>query len=80
VTIKPKGGNQNGVSSGDYSWTWAFENGTITFAGVGEDTVMLACNTGSSGANRFRGYKLTTLSGNYAHEYHSNFTLYKLAD
>ena len=80
VTIKPKGGNNNGIASGDYSWAWTFENGTISFAGVGEDTVKLACNIGSNGGNKFRGYKVSTLTGSYAHEYKSDFTVYKLEE
>jgi len=73
VSIAPKGDNDNGVNAGEYSWAWAFENGTFTFSGVDRDTVTLACNTDS--ANRFRGYKNTTVAtGNYPYE----FTLYKL--
>ena len=77
VAIKPKGGNNNGITSGDYNWTWTFENGTVSFAGVDSDTVKLACNTASE--NKFRAYKLTTISGNTA-GYLADFTLYKLAN
>ena len=78
ATIKPKGGNNNGISSGSYDWTWSFneETGTFSFAGQGSDTVKLASNLGSS--NMFRGYKLSTLTGSYASEYKSEFTLYKV--
>ena len=75
TTIAPFGGNKNGIKSGDYSWTVAFANGTFTFAGQGDDTVVLASNAGSE--NKFRAYKSTTVSGN-PNGYPSNFTLYKL--
>ena len=73
--IAPKGGNNNGISSGEYQWKVSFENATFTFAGQGEDTVVLASNKGSK--NEFRGYKTTTVSGKPA-AYPSEFTLYKL--
>ena len=75
VTIAPKGGNNNGILSGDYSWNVTCTDGTFQFAGQGEDTVVLASNKGSE--NKFRGYKTSTVSGNAA-GYPSNFTLYKL--
>ena len=75
TTIAPKGGNNNGIKSGDYSWTVTFENGAFQFAGQGEDTVMLASNMGSE--NKFRGYKTSTISGN-PEGYPVDFTLYKL--
>ena len=75
-TIAPSGGNSNGIKSGDYSWTVTFANGTFTFAGQGDDTVVLASNAGSEG--KFRAYKNTTVANN-PNGYPSNFTLYKLS-
>ena len=81
VLIGPKGGNNNGLSTGSYDWAWTFADGTFTFAGTGSDTVVLASNGNTTGSNpgnhRFRGYKTTTVSGNPA-TYPSEFTLYKL--
>ncbi|MBE6951669.1 MAG: hypothetical protein E7451_10105, partial [Ruminococcaceae bacterium] len=77
ITIAPKGGNNNGILSGDYSWSVTCENGTFRFWGQGSDTVVLASN--KSSANKFRGYKTATVSGNAA-GYPSYFTLYKLAE
>ncbi|MBE6921866.1 MAG: hypothetical protein E7465_01630 [Ruminococcaceae bacterium] len=77
VTVAPKGGNVNGIISGDYSWTWSFADGRFTFAGVGTDTVMLASNPNSS--NQFRGYKMDTVSGNPDGFPHT-FTAYKQAE
>ena len=74
-TIAPKGGNTNGIQSGDYSWKATFADGKFSFAGQGSDTVTLASNKGS--ANKFRAYKNTTVSGNSG-GYPSEFTLYKL--
>ena len=74
-TIAPKGGNNNGIQSGDYSWKVSFADGKFSFAGQGDDTVTLASNKGS--ANKFRAYKNTTVSGNPG-GYPSEFTLYKL--
>ena len=78
ATIKPKGGNNNGIASGSYDWVWSFneETGTFSFAGQGSDTVKFASNLGSE--NKFRGYKLSTLTGSYASEYKTEFTLYKV--
>ena len=76
VTIAPKGGNNNGISAGDYLWTVTCENGLFRFAGQGEDTVILASNPGSD--NKFRGYKTTTIAGNPG-GYPCDFTLYKLS-
>ena len=76
VTIAPKGGNNNGIQSGAYSWgVTCSETGTFQFAGHGEDTVILASNKGSE--NKFRAYKSATVSGN-PDGYPSDFTLYKL--
>ena len=77
TTIAPKGGNNNGVIAGDYNWTVTCEDGVFHFAGQGEDTVMLASNHGSD--NKFRGYKVSTLTGSYASEYSADFTLYKVS-
>lgn len=77
VSIAPKGGNNNGIQSGEYNWTAACENGVFTFSGQGEDTVILASNTGSE--NKFRAYKAATVSKNPG-GYPSAFTLYKLAE
>ena len=71
-------GSDNGIKEGDYSWEILFADGTFQFAGVDADTVILACNAGTNGGNKFRGYKTTTLTGQYADEYFSYFTLYKL--
>ena len=67
-TVAPKGGNNNGIKEGDYSWEILFADGTFQFAGVDADTVILACNAGTNGGNKFRGYKTTTLTGQYADE------------
>ena len=75
TTVAPKGGNNNGITSGDYSWDVTCTDGTFQFAGQGDDTVVLASNVGSD--NKFRGYKTTTVSGN-PNGYPSNFTLYLL--
>ena len=83
ASIKPKGGNNNGIDTGDYEWAWSFNNGTFKFAGVGSDTVILASNTSTDpqygGFNRFRGYKTTTISGSPS-SYPCEFTLYKLSE
>ena len=83
VTIKPKGGNYNGVLEGSYNWAWSFENGTFKFAGTGSDTVVLASNATTTGQypgnHRFRGYKTTTVSSQ-ASNYPCAFTLYKLSE
>lgn len=75
--IAPSGGNNNGITEGEYSWSWLENGGKFTFSGTGEDTVRLASNKGSD--NRFRAYKNTTVSGN-PNGYPSEFTLYKLAE
>jgi len=73
--IAPKGGNNNGIKEGEYSWAWVEENGKFVFSGTGDDTVVLASNKGSE--NKFRGYKQTTATSNPAGYLHQ-FTLYKL--
>ncbi len=75
--IAPSGGNNNGITSGEYDWAWEEESGTFTFSGTDGDTVILASNKGSQ--NRFRAYKNTTVTGN-PNGYPSQFTLYKLAE
>ena len=75
--IKPKSGNNNGIQTGSYSWTWSFVNGKVTFKGTGSDTTTLAGNTGSQ--NKIRAYKNSTVSSNST-TYPSNFTLYKLVE
>lgn len=76
ASIAPKGGNTNGIASGDYSWDAAFANGTFKFKGVGADTVILAANAASD--SKFRAYKSATVEGN-AEGYPSNFVLYKVS-
>ena len=75
VIVAPKGGNNNGIIAGDYSWKVTCTDGTFTFAGQGTDTVVLASNVGSEG--KFRAYKNTTVSGN-PNGYPCDFSLYKL--
>ena len=74
-TIAPKGGNNNGIQSGDYSWKVSFSDGKFSFAGQGDDTVTLASNKGSQ--NKFRAYKNATVEKTPG-GYPSEFTLYKL--
>ena len=78
VSVAPKGGNNNGIKEGGYSWAWSASNGGFLFQGTGSDTVRLAQNTGDTGGNKFRGYKNTTVSN--ATNYPSAFTLYKLTE
>lgn len=75
VTVKPAGGNNNGIAAGNYSWAVEFNNGAFYFKGTGIDTVILASNKGSE--NKFRAYKTTTVASGGAN-YSSAFTLYKL--
>ena len=85
ASIKPKGGNNNGIASGSYDWAWSFDEATQTFvfAGTGSDTVKLASNASEDanygGFHKFRGYKNTTISGKPS-QYPCNFTLYAVAD
>ena len=76
-SIAPKGGNDNGIASGEYSWAVSCSDGEFQFKGTGSDTVTLAANTGSS--SKFRAYKNTTVSGNPT-SYPSFFTLYKFEE
>ena len=76
VTVAPKGGNENGIQSGDYVWAVSVnDNGEFSFLGQGDDTVTLASNKGSE--NKFRGYKNATVSGN-PNGYPYEFTLFKV--
>ena len=77
VQVAPKGGEENGIKAGDYSWAWKFENGGFSFCGQDGDPVTLASNKGSQ--NKFRAYKNTTVSGNPA-GYPSVFALYRLEE
>ena len=73
--MAPKGGNNNGIKTGDYTWGYTFqEDGSIIFNGVGSDTVCLAYNTSNTG---FRAYKTTTVAGSPS-SYPNTFTAYKL--
>ena len=72
VQVAPKGGNDNGIKAGSYTWSVAFNGGTFRFLGVGADTVTLASN--KSSGNKFRAYKNTTINAGYP----CDFTLYKL--
>lgn len=76
--IAPKGGDANGIKSGSYTWTAACSGGTFTFAGQNTDTVTFSGNsTPTSGENRFRAYKNSTVTGKYSSSYPCHFTLYK---
>ena len=77
--IAPKGGNNNGISEGEYDWKVELdqENQKFTFGGQEDDTVVLASNKGSQ--NKFRAYKTVTVNGN-PNAYPSEFTLYKADD
>lgn len=72
VSIAPKGGDSNGIKSGEYNWEVRVEGGKFSFYGTGTDTVTFASNKGSE--NKFRAYKNTTINAGYPYE----FTLYKL--
>lgn len=76
TSIAPKGGNTNGIATGDYSWDAAFASGTFQFKGVGADTVLLCANAASD--SKFRAYKTSTVSGN-PEGYPCNFALYKVS-
>ena len=85
ASIKPKGGNANGIASGSYAWAWSFDEATQTFvfSGTGSDTVKLASNASEDatygGFHRFRAYKNTTIAGNPA-TYPCNFSLYPIEE
>ena len=75
--IAPKGGNNNGLATTEYQWSWTWnEDGSVTFAGTGNDTVYLAYNTEYV---KFRGYKTSTCTGDNAASYPCTFVIYKLA-
>lgn len=76
--IAPKGGNSNGIKEGEYSWTVSADGNKFKFLGNGEDTVGFASNMDSE--NKFRGYKTTTLTGDYADKYPSEFYLFKVGE
>ena len=83
VTVAPKplkdGKPQNGILSEDYDWVVSVSEGMFSFAGQEGNAVKLACNMDpETGLNRFRAYKVSTITGNYAHNYSSEFELYKL--
>ena len=59
VAAAPKGGNNNGIVAGEYSWLVTCTDGTFQFAGQGVDTVLLASNKGAE--NKFRAYKLSLI-------------------
>ena len=75
VSIAPKGGNENGIKSGEYEWEVSFANGKFSFYGTGTDTVTFASN--KSFENKFRAYRNSTVAGN-PNGYPYEFTLYKL--
>ena len=77
--IAPKGGNNNGIKTGEYDWAWEFDEatGTFKFKGQESDTVTFASNADAQYANKFRAYKNTTVTGSNAATYPCAFTLYK---
>lgn len=77
--IAPLGGNNNGIKTGEYGWSWTETDGKFTFSGTGEDTVSLAGNATVTGENRFRAYKTATIDGQ-PQNYLKQFTLYKLTE
>lgn len=78
VTVAPKGGDKNGIKSGDYVWAVSVNgNGEFRFMGQGSDTVTLASNTDPQYGNKFRGYKNSTVS-NYPSDYPCDFVLYRV--
>ena len=75
--IGAKGGNANGISTNAYEWDVVFnDDGTITFAGTGSDTVYFAYNSDAQYL-KFRGYKTTTCEGDSS-KYPYSFVAYKL--
>ena len=83
ITVAPKplkdGKPQNGILSADYDWVVSVSEGMFSFAGQEGNAVKLACNMDpDTGLNRFRAYKVSTITGNYAQNYSSEFELYKL--
>ncbi len=74
VQIAPKGGNNNGIQDGTYTWAFTFADGAFRFLGTGEDTVTLASNKNTE--NKFRAYKNTTINAGYP----CDFTLYQYVE
>ena len=72
--VAPKGGNNNGIQVGSYTWRVSFDNGVFRFLGTGDDTVTLASNKNESG--KFRAYKNTTINAGYP----CDFTLYQYVE
>ncbi|ABX41533.1 CehA/McbA family metallohydrolase [Lachnoclostridium phytofermentans] len=79
--IMPKAAATNGIMEGKYTWIFVEESvGIFTINSTAEDAVILASNkTLNSGDNKFRAYKVGTVSGAPS-TYFSKFTLYKLDD
>lgn len=76
--LAPLGGNKNGIKEGEYSWLLVDNgNGTYSFKGQGNDTVVFANNTTKTTGKGYRGYKNSTVSGN---NYFADFTLYKVGE
>ncbi|MDF2801627.1 MAG: nucleic acid binding OB-fold tRNA/helicase-type [Anaerocolumna sp.] len=75
-TVKPKGGDVNGIDSGYYTWALEFNNGAFFFKGTGSDTVVLASNKGSS--YKFRAYRNDTVAKDTTGNYATAFSLYRL--
>ena len=76
--VAPKGGNNNGIKNAEYSWAVSCEDGLFQFKGTGSDTVTMAYNAGDQANGlRFRAYKNTTVTGNNAASYPTEFALYK---
>jgi len=79
VSIAPLENGKNGFTTGEYGWTFEFDetNGTFSFHGVGNGTAYtLASNMDSE--NKIRPYKDTTVNGTYAAKYPCEFTLYRV--
>jgi hypothetical protein len=75
ITVKPLGGDNNGIAAGDYTWVLAANSNIFNFKGISTDPVTLASNTGSQ--NKFRAYRDYTISKSVS-SYPTGFTLYKL--
>ena len=75
ASIAPKGGNNNGIKSGEYSWSIIFNDGMFQFAGVDADTVRLSANVSSD--SKFRAYKNTTIDKS-PNGYIANFYIFAI--
>ena len=75
ASIAPKGGNNNGIKSGEYSWSIIFNDGMFQFAGVDADTVRLSANVASD--SKFRAYKNTTIDKS-PNSYIANFYIFAI--